>query len=65
MPSEVRFAIVRKMLEQNGWQLERISGSHHIFTKPGKALVSVPVHKQRVKSAYVRKVEKLLAEEGA
>lgn len=31
------------MLEASGWVLERITGSHHIMEKDGKA-VPVPVH---------------------
>jgi hypothetical protein len=34
MPSPVRFAIVRKLLESKGYRLDRISGSHHVFVKP-------------------------------
>jgi len=34
-----------KLLKQNGWELKRISGSHHIFKKEGfENNVSVPVH---------------------
>jgi len=37
-----------KLLKKNGWILKRISGSHHIFTKPGrKERISVPVHKNK------------------
>jgi len=32
-----------KLLEINGWELDRISGSHHIMVKTSKTL-SVPVH---------------------
>lgn len=34
---------VIKMLKAAGWTLDRISGSHHIMVKDGRA-VSVPVH---------------------
>ena len=34
-----------KTLEARGWQLRRISGSHHIYTKTGvPGRLSVPVH---------------------
>ena len=34
-----------KILEENGWSLVRISGSHHIFIKDGEdARIVVPVH---------------------
>jgi predicted RNA binding protein YcfA (HicA-like mRNA interferase family) len=36
---------VIKLLINNGWKLERISGSHHIMNKDGvKRPLPVPVH---------------------
>ncbi|MCW5618247.1 MAG: type II toxin-antitoxin system HicA family toxin [Nitrosomonas sp.] len=32
-----------KKLESEGWQLKRVSGSHHIMGKDGK-IVPIPVH---------------------
>jgi predicted RNA binding protein YcfA (HicA-like mRNA interferase family) len=32
-----------KLLKKHGWQLDRISGSHHIMKKKDKTL-TVPVH---------------------
>ena len=37
-----------RLLERNGWALERVQGSHHIFVKGGRAVrISVPVHGNR------------------
>lgn len=33
------------ILKANGWELDRIEGSHHIFVKTGCRPVPVPVHK--------------------
>ena len=34
-----------KILEENGWMLVRIRGSHHVYTKDGEeARIIVPVH---------------------
>ncbi len=34
-----------KILVDHGWELDRISGSHHIFTHPDSPMnLSVPVH---------------------
>ena len=34
-----------KLLENHGWQLLRVSGSHHIYGKPGSTVrLSVPIH---------------------
>lgn len=63
MAGEKRFAEVRKLLEGAGYSLARISGSHHVFTKPGANLVSIPVHRGKVKPFYVRQVEKIIAED--
>jgi predicted RNA binding protein YcfA (HicA-like mRNA interferase family) len=38
-------AVIAK-LKAAGWSLDRVQGSHHIFTKDGKA-VPVPVHGTR------------------
>ncbi|MCE9604518.1 MAG: type II toxin-antitoxin system HicA family toxin [Planctomycetia bacterium] len=59
MAGERRFSEVRAMLEAAGYQLDRIHGSHHIFTKPAAPLFSIPVHHGKVKPFYVRQVAKL------
>jgi predicted RNA binding protein YcfA (HicA-like mRNA interferase family) len=61
MSGETRFSEVKKLLEAKGYRLTRISGSHHIFTKAGARPVPIPVHKGKVKPAYVRLIQKLEA----
>ncbi len=58
MASDKRFGVVKKMLEKKGYRLVRISGSHHIFEKPGAELFVVPVHDGKVKPYYVKQIEK-------
>jgi predicted RNA binding protein YcfA (HicA-like mRNA interferase family) len=37
-----------RTLENQGWQLLRVHGSHHVFGKPGNpARLTVPVHGNR------------------
>lgn len=37
-----------KIVERSGWELKRISGSHHIYIKDGiDAILSIPVHSNR------------------
>ena len=37
-----------KILERQGWQLKRITGSHHIYAKVGvDVILSIPVHSNR------------------
>lgn len=59
MPSEVRFAAVKKMLEAKGYLLHRTRGSHHVFKKPGVGTFAVPVHHGKVKPIYVQKIKDL------
>ena len=34
-----------RLLEQAGWSLQRVRGSHHIFSKEGeRKIIVVPVH---------------------
>jgi predicted RNA binding protein YcfA (HicA-like mRNA interferase family) len=32
------------ILKENGWVLDRVKGSHHIYIKPGKRSIPVPIH---------------------
>ena len=53
-----------KVLEQNGWVLLRVQGSHHIYGKPGvPERISVPIHSNKsLKTGLLRhflKVAKL------
>lgn len=37
-----------RIIERNGWELKRVTGSHHIYFKVGvDAILSVPVHGNR------------------
>ena len=61
MPSDVRFADLKKQLERHGWVFVRISSSHHIFEKPGERNhLSIPVHRGMVKYTYVRQIKKAI-----
>jgi predicted RNA binding protein YcfA (HicA-like mRNA interferase family) len=61
------FAGIRKLLEYEGFYLDsrnerlrqRITGSHHIF-KYAETTFVIPVHNNKVKVIYVRKVLELI-----
>jgi predicted RNA binding protein YcfA (HicA-like mRNA interferase family) len=63
MPSDVRYSEVKKLLESNGWHLDRIRGSHHVFTRPGKRNIIIPIHGKNVRYVYVRQIQKIIEEE--
>jgi len=50
-----------RMIERRGWQLLRVSGSHHIYGKPGSVVrLSVPIHGNRpLKTGLLRHLAKL------
>jgi predicted RNA binding protein YcfA (HicA-like mRNA interferase family) len=52
---------VGRLLEQRGWTLARISGSHHIYTKTGSEVrITVPIHGNKsVKAGLQRHLMKL------
>lgn len=58
-PNNATFSEIRKLLKQEGFALDRITGSHHIFTKDEITFV-VPVHNNKVKSVYVKRVIELI-----
>lgn len=58
-PKDARFDDLRTLLLSEGFQLERITGSHHIFSTPD-ITIAIPVHANRVKSVYVKRVIKLI-----
>jgi predicted RNA binding protein YcfA (HicA-like mRNA interferase family) len=50
-----------KLLEQRGWALRRVHGSHHIYMRPGSEVrLSVPVHgNQSLKTGLLRHLLKM------
>ncbi len=58
-PNNVTFGDIRKLLELENFDLDRITGSHHIFKRDEIVLV-IPVHNSRVKSVYVKRVIELI-----
>jgi predicted RNA binding protein YcfA (HicA-like mRNA interferase family) len=50
---------VMKILKANGWELDRINGSHHIFIKPDFCRhVSVSVHGNKDIGPLAKKILK-------
>jgi predicted RNA binding protein YcfA (HicA-like mRNA interferase family) len=58
-PTNVTFDEIRTLLLREGFKLDRVTGSHHIFKKSGTIFV-IPVHANRVKSVYVKRVIQLV-----
>ncbi len=58
-PTDASFAEIEKLLLDDGFVLDRVTGSHHIFRRDGITFV-IPVHKRKVKAIYVRRVLEIL-----
>jgi predicted RNA binding protein YcfA (HicA-like mRNA interferase family) len=52
-----------RLVERRGWQLLRVTGSHHIYGKPGSVVrLSIPIHGNRpLKIGLFRHLAKLAA----
>ena len=46
-----------KKIQKNGWELDRIQGSHHIF-KNGNKTISIPLHNKDLKPGILHKLLK-------
>lgn len=62
-PHNATFARIRKLLEQENFTLERVTGSHHVFRRDATIFV-VPVHKNKVKAVYVKRVIEIIESYG-
>jgi predicted RNA binding protein YcfA (HicA-like mRNA interferase family) len=51
-----------RLVERHGWTLLRVSGSHHIYGKPGNVVrLSIPIHGNRpLKIGLQRHLQKLM-----
>ena len=60
-PKDVNFGDIRVLLDSEGFALERITGSHHVFKK-GKIIFVVPVHNKKVKTVYIKRLIEIIEE---
>jgi predicted RNA binding protein YcfA (HicA-like mRNA interferase family) len=58
-PQNATFADIRNLLEYEGFYLDRVTGSHHIF-KYAETTFVIPTHNNKVKAIYVKKVLELI-----
>jgi predicted RNA binding protein YcfA (HicA-like mRNA interferase family) len=42
--ANVRFRELCSLVEAAGWELDRVSGSHYVFVKPGRMPISIQNH---------------------
>ena len=54
--ANVRFRELQSLVEAAGWKLDRVSGSHCIFVKPGRMPLSILNHPRALKPWLVHRV---------
>ena len=60
-PKNATFDDLRALLFYEGFELERVTGSHHIFKK-GRVTFAIPSHRNKVKEVYVKRVIEIVEE---
>lgn len=63
--NDVRFEEIVRLLRLYGWELDTIRGSHHVFKREGRELLSIPFRRPRILAVYVRRVIDLTGEDDA
>lgn len=60
-PKNVSFQDLRQVLEDHGFVLDRVVGSHHTFKrKKGDEIIVVPYTRAQLQSVYVRRALELI-----
>ena len=59
-PREMRFKEVKNILEYFGYNLVRITGSHHIFEDNSGDRIVFPVHSRRVTNVYLKSIKSVI-----
>jgi hypothetical protein len=58
-PQNATFADLRNLLEYEGFCLDKVTDSHHVFIY-AETIFAIPVHNSKVKAIYVEKVLDLI-----
>ncbi len=58
-PQNANFADIRNLLEYEGFYLDRVTDSHHVFIY-AETIFVIPVHHHQVKTIYVEQVLALI-----
>ena len=59
-PGETSLRTISAILNDFGYKLTRVNGSHHIFEKNDQDLINLPVHNGKVKKCYIKIIIKKL-----
>jgi predicted RNA binding protein YcfA (HicA-like mRNA interferase family) len=58
-PQSATFTDIRNLLEYEGFYLDRVTDSHHVFIY-AETIFVIPIHHKQVKAIYIQKVLELI-----
>jgi len=61
-PKSVSFDDLDSLLRMHGYELDRVTGSHHIYARQGHPAINVRRHGAQVHSAAVKEVLQMIDE---
>lgn len=59
-PVDIPYDDMKKYLNHNGFYLDRIHGSHHIYKNKDNELIVIPIHSKSIKAPYVSKAVSII-----
>lgn len=59
-PKESNITEIHTILNDFGFKLISVKGSHHKYYRPGIDPIVIPIHNNKVKKCYVKNVNKAL-----
>ena len=60
---DISYDEIKKYLEHYGFNLERVTGSHHIFRNDNGKIIILPIHNKRIKYVYIKQISNKIEKE--
>lgn len=61
--TDITYDELKKYLKKNGYNLDRVKGSHHIFKNKEGKTINIPLHGDAIKFVYIKKVRDQISKE--
>lgn len=60
-PTTASLREMKTILSGYGYKIVRIKGSHYFFEHETQGIISIPVHNQKVKQCYIKRLIQIIA----
>lgn len=61
--TDITYDEIKRYLKKNGYNLNRVKGSHHIFKNNKGEIINIPLHGDVVKFVYIKKIRDQITKE--